>query len=194
MLVHANTLVSLDVLDTDFVCNLSACKGACCVEGESGAPLDAEEIEIIAENLEQIKPFMSRLGLKLLEQKGFWEKDTDGDLVTNCLDGKACLFAINEGGIHKCSIEKSFLAGKIEFKKPISCHLYPVRLAKVGEYMAINYSKWDVCDPACKLGASLQVPVYRFLKESLVRKFGQEWYDGLDEIAQEFNSVGGEEE
>jgi hypothetical protein len=193
MLVHENTLVSLDVLDTDFVCNLSACKGACCVEGESGAPLDVEEIEIIAENLEQIKPFMSRLGLKLLEKKGFWEKDTDGDLVTNCLDGKACLFAINEGGIYKCAIEKSFLAGKITFKKPISCHLYPVRLAKVGNYLAVNYSKWEVCDPACKLGTSLQVPVYRFLKESLVRKFGQEWYDGLDEIAQEFNSVGGEE-
>jgi len=186
MLVHENTLISLDVVEKDFVCNLSACKGACCIEGESGAPLEEEEIKIIEENLGEIKPFMARKALKLLEEKGFWEKDTDGDLVTNCLSGKACIFAITENGIYKCSIEKAYLAGKIEYKKPISCHLYPIRLAQVGEYRALNYSKWEVCDPACKLGASLQVPVFKFLKEALVRKFGENWYQGLEEIAGEY--------
>jgi hypothetical protein len=188
MLVHENTLVSLDLIEKDFVCNLSACKGACCVEGESGAPLDEEEINIIADNIDEIKPHMTRKALKLLDKKGFWEKDTDGDLVTNCLDGKACIFAITEGGIYQCSIEKAFNAGKINYKKPISCHLYPIRLANVGEYKALNYSKWDVCDPACKLGASLQVPVFKFLKDALVRKFGENWYNGLEQIAKEYQS------
>jgi len=188
MLVHDNTLISLDLIEKDFVCNLSACKGACCVEGESGAPLDEGEIKIIADNINKIKPYMTSQALELLDEKGFWEKDTDGDLVTNCLDGKACIFAITEGDVYKCSIEKAYNAGDINYKKPISCHLYPVRLAKVGEYQALNYSKWEVCDPACKLGESLKVPVFKFLKEALVRKFGDSWFEGLEEIAGEYLS------
>jgi len=186
MIVHENTLVSLDLLEKDFVCNLSACKGACCVEGESGAPLDEEEIGIIEENLEAIKPFMEARSVKLLQKRGFWEKDTDGDLVTLCHNGRACIFAITEAGIYKCAMEKAYLAGKTKWPKPISCHLYPVRLAKVGEYRALNYSKWEVCDPACQLGASLKVPVFKFLKDALVRKFGENWYKGLEEIAGEY--------
>ncbi len=186
MLLHENTLISLDVLEKEFVCNLSACKGACCVEGDSGAPLEPEEIEIIAENLKEIKPFMDRKSLAVLDKKGFYEKDKEGDLVTNCLNGKACIFAITENGIYKCAIEKAFIAGKISFKKPVSCHLYPIRIAKVGEYKALNYSKWEVCSPACTFGKSLKVPVFKFLKEALVRKFGEEWFDGLEEIAAQY--------
>jgi len=186
MLLHENTLVSLDLLEKEFVCNLSACKGACCVEGDSGAPLELSEIEILKDNIEQIKPFMDEKSIKLLEQKGFYEKDTDGDLVTNCLNGKECIFAITENGVYRCSIEKANEAGKIDFKKPVSCHLYPVRISKTGDYDAVNFSKWEICNPACELGASLKVPVYKFLKESLVRRFGEEWYEGLEQIAKEY--------
>ena len=186
MLVHENTLVSLDILEKEFVCNLSACKGICCVEGESGAPLDKSEINVIAENLHEIKPFMDEKALKLLDKKGFYERDSDGDLVTNCLNGKACVFATSDAGVYKCAIEKAYLAGKISFQKPVSCHLYPARISKVGESEAVNFSKWEICNPACELGASLKVPVYRFLKDGLVRKFGLEWYEGLEQIAKDF--------
>ena len=185
MLVHENTLVSLDVLEKDFVCNLSACKGICCVEGESGAPLERSEINEIADNLEKIKPFMDEKALKLLDKKGFYERDSDGDLVTNCLNGKACIFATAEEGVYKCAIENAYRAGISSFQKPVSCHLYPIRVSKVGENEAVNFSKWEICNPACELGASLKVPVYRFLKDGLVRKFGIEWYEGLEEIANE---------
>jgi hypothetical protein len=190
MLLHENTLISLDVLEKEFVCNLSACKGACCIEGESGAPLEKEEVGIIEENLAEIRPFMARKSLEFLEKNGFHEYDRDGDLVTKCLDGRACIFAINEKGIYSCAIEKAYIAGKISYKKPISCHLYPIRIAKVGEYKALNYSKWEVCNPACSLGRSLKVPVFRFLKEALVRRFGEDWFAGLEEVAAEYSKSG----
>jgi hypothetical protein len=186
MLLHDNTLISLDLLEKEFVCNLSACKGACCIEGESGAPLEEEEISIIAQNLEGIKPYMDSRALNLLTQEGFHEYDRDGDLVTKCLNGRECIFAITEEGIYKCAIEKACNEGKSTFKKPVSCHLYPVRVAKVGDYVALNYNKWEVCDPACSLGNSLKVPVFKFLKDALVRRFGTDWYQGLEEIAHEY--------
>jgi hypothetical protein len=191
MLLHENTLISLDLLEKEFVCNLDKCKGACCVEGESGAPLDVEEIGLISEDIESIKPYMEPRSRDLLEKDGFHEYDKDGDLVTRCMNGRACIFAITENGIYKCAIEKAFNDGKTSFRKPLSCHLYPVRISKVGEFLALNYSKWEVCDPACKLGRSLKVPVYKFLKESLERGFGAEWYQGLVEIAAEYTKQQG---
>jgi hypothetical protein len=188
MILHENTLVSLDVLEEEFVCNLSQCKGACCVEGDSGAPLLAEEIGQIEANIEAVKPYMTPQALELLEKKGFYETDQDGDLVTNCLNGRDCVFANIENGSYKCAIEKAYEKGESTYKKPISCHLYPVRVAQVGEYEALNYNRWSVCSPACKLGAELKMPVYKFLKPALIRKYGEDWYAQLELIAEEFIS------
>ena len=186
MLLHENTLVSLDVIEEEFVCNLSACKGECCVEGEFGAPLDEEEIAIIDKELPNILPYLTDAGAKKIKKEGFHELDTDGDIVTKCIKGRDCVFAISEKGVYKCGIEKAYEEGKTKFMKPISCHLYPIRLDKVGEYTALNYSRWDICSPACKQGKVLKVPIYKFLKYSLERKFGVEWYAGLEHIASEY--------
>ncbi|MGZ5243953.1 MAG: DUF3109 family protein [Bacteroidia bacterium] len=186
MIVHENTLLSLDLFENEFVCNLSKCKGSCCVEGEYGAPLLEEEIPVIEENLEAIKPFMSPKMRKSVEKNGFYESDPDGDLVTKCMSGRDCVFAVNEDGIYKCAMENAFLAGKTNFHKPISCHLYPIRIAQVGEFEALNYSRWDICDDACSLGKQLQVPVFKFLKNPLIRKYGENWYKELEFIATEF--------
>lgn len=183
MIIHENTLISEDILEKEFVCNLSACKGACCVEGDYGAPLLDEELNDIDRNLEAIKPYMTARGRSRIEEGGYSELDPDGDLVTKCIGGRDCVFAISEGGIYKCAIEKAYEEGKSDFRKPVSCHLYPVRISEVGEYLALNYSRWDICSPACSLGEKLRVPVYRFLKEPLIRKFGAGWYHSLEEIA-----------
>jgi hypothetical protein len=186
MLVHHNTLISLDILEEDFVCNLSKCKGACCVEGEFGAPLEYGELEIIEKEIEAILPYLTSVAQKQIREKGFHEIDIDGDLVTQCISGRDCVFAISEAGIYKCGIEKAYEAGKLSYKKPISCHLYPIRVSAVGDYIALNYSRWDICSDACKLGAELKVPVYKFLKGPLVRRFGEEWYEGLEAITTEY--------
>lgn len=194
MIQHKKTLISEEIIENEFVCNLTACKGACCIEGEYGAPLDKDELEIISNDLEKIKPYLSRASVKLLDEKGFHEKDPDFDDVTTCLPDGECVFAVYENGMHKCGIEKANLEGKTEFRKPISCHLYPIRLNKVGNYTALNYNRWHICSPACKLGKEYNVPVYQFLQEALVRKFGQLWYDEMEEIAIEYQNWQNEEE
>src|SRR5690606_37102905 len=141
---------------------------------------------LIEENLEAIKPFMTKKALKSLGKNGFYETDEDGDLVKKCLSGRDCVFAVNEDGTYKCAIENAFNAGKSTFHKPISCNLYPIRIAEVGEFEALNYSRWDICDDACSLGKQLQVPVYKFLKNPLIRKYGEDWYNELEFIATEF--------
>ena len=191
MILHENTLISEDIFENEFVCNISKCKGSCCVEGEFGAPILDEEIKIIESHLDKIKPYMNEAGLKVLNRNGFYEYDVDKELVTTCVKGRDCLFAISEEGIYKCAIEKAHDAGEIDFKKPISCHLYPIRIEQLTDYEALNYSRWDICSPACSLGASLHVPVYVFLKDALVRKFGEEWYNELVEIGEGYRrSIG----
>jgi hypothetical protein len=184
MLIHGNTLISEDILEKEFVCNLSACKGACCVEGDYGAPLLESELEDIDRNLEAIKEYMTPEARKKIAKGGYSELDPDGDLVTKCISGRDCVFAISENGIYKCAMEKAYEDGKTDFHKPISCHLYPIRISEVGEYEALNYNKWEICSAACTLGKKLSVPVYSFLKGPLMRKYGAEWYKGLEEIAE----------
>lgn len=187
MIEHNDTLISLNVLEKDFVCNLAACKGRCCIEGDFGAPLEEDELDELNENLEGIMPYMDEEGLELLAQDGYSETDPDGDLVTTCRSDGACVFATqDEKGVYACSIELAHKEGKSSFKKPISCHLYPIRLNSVASYTALNYSSWDICDPACKLGSELNVPVYKFLKEPLIRRFGKEYYQDLEAIAIEY--------
>ncbi len=185
MLAIQKTLVSLDLLERHFVCDLNACKGACCVKGDAGAPLTEEEINLLEDLVDDILPFLDDEGKEMIAQKGVFEIDTDGDKGTSLLENGRCAFAlVDDNGMVSCGIEKAELAGKIDFKKPISCHLYPVRITEHAAYDAVNYNKWSICKPACDCGAKLNVPLYRFLKSALVRKYGEEWYQELEMIDQ----------
>lgn len=186
MIIIDDTLISEELLDKKFVCDLAACKGACCEEGDLGAPLDIEEIDAIEANLKGIRPFMSAAGLKLLDQEGFYEAAPGEELVTTTIDGKACVFAIQDDTqTWKCAIELAHKAGQSDFLKPISCHLYPIRIEKLKNYEGLNYDQWGICSPACACGDRLEVPVYKFLKGPLVRKYGADWFDALEAVAAE---------
>jgi len=185
VLLHDDVIVSFEVIQKEFVCNLSACKGACCVEGDYGAPLEKAELEVIEKDLDVIRPYLSDASNRLLDERGFHEMDAEGELATTCLPKGECVFVIEENGMYKCGIEKAHEDGKTQFKKPVSCHLYPIRISDVGEYKALNYHKWDICNAACKLGQSLEVPIYLFLKEPLERRFGKQWFSELEEIVAE---------
>lgn len=184
MIIHENTLLSEDLFEKHFICDLSKCKGACCVEGDYGAPVTPEEIKTLEDIIPLLEPYLTKEGLDVIKAKGVSEKDRDGDLVTTCLPTGECSFAIYDNGILGCGIEKAWKAGAVDFQKPLSCHLYPIRVNKVAEYDALNYHRWEICKPACKLGEEHQVPVYRFLKGALVRAYGEEWYNELDAIAE----------
>jgi len=180
-------LVSDAVVEEQFICNLSACKGACCVEGDTGAPLEKEEIETLDNIYEAVKPFLSEIGKETIEAKGKYQYYKEAEEFGTMLqpDG-ACAFVIKENGITKCGIEKAYLAGKTDFKKPISCHLYPIRVEAKEEleFHAMNYDKWDICSAACTLGKKEQLPVYKFLKEAIIRKYGEDFYEELDAAAE----------
>ena len=181
MILVGNAVLSQDIEDKFFVCDLLACKGACCVEGDAGAPLEEEETKILEEIYPQVKPYLSEEGKKFIESQGTWVNDKDGDKVTPTIaNNKECAYAIyDQKGILKCGIEQAYLDGKVSFKKPISCHLYPIRITKYDQFDAVNYDRWEICDPACNLGQSLQIPLYRFLKDALIRKYGEAWYEQL---------------
>lgn len=188
MIAIQNTLISEDILEKEFVCDLSKCKGACCVEGDSGAPLLDSEIELLSSNYDAIEPYLREEGKLSIAQSGKAVKDElDGEWVTPLVNNAECAYVIFENGTTKCGIEKAWEDGKTEFRKPISCHLYPIRISYYPSYDAINYHKWGICADACSLGAELKVPVYRFLKEALIRKYGENWFTELDLIAREWN-------
>jgi hypothetical protein len=184
MILIENTCISDDIEDQEFVCNLDKCKGACCVEGDSGAPLDEDELAILDEIYPEVAPYLTEAGKKVIAMEGTWTKDSDGDYVTPIINGRECAYAIyDKKGILKCGIEEAYNDGKISYKKPISCHLYPIRVTKYEQYHALNYDRWEICSPACSLGQQLKVPVYKFLKDPLVRAYGEDWYRQLsDEI------------
>ncbi len=180
------TIVSEDILEKEFVCNLSACKGSCCIEGEAGAPLLQEETSILEDIYPKVKPFLRKEGIKAIETQGTWIKNDFDDLETPLVNDAECAYVtFNDKGHASCGIEDAYNQGIIKWKKPISCHLYPIRTRDYSEFSAVNYHKWEICDDACSLGKELQLPVYKFLKDALVRKFGQNWYDALDKIAEE---------
>lgn len=182
------TIVSEDVIEKDFVCNISACKGACCVDGEAGAPLDIAETKILEEIYPKVKPFLRKEGIAVIEAEGTWVKSEWGELETPLIDGADCAYVIfDDKKTALCGIEEAYNSGAIDWKKPISCHLYPVRVKDYSEFSAVNYHKWEICDDACTLGKELQVPVYKFVKQALIRKFGQNWYDELEKVAANYN-------
>ena len=181
-----NKIVSTEIFERKFVCDLKACKGACCIEGDDGAPLEKEEVDIIEENLDKIKPFMRREGVEAVEKGGVSYLDRHDEPVTTLVDQRECAFVFfDDEGISKCSIEQAYLEGEINYKKPISCHLYPIRVKKFDNLEALAYDEWNICKSACACGDKLDVPVYRFLKEPLVRAYGQAFFDDLLLVDQE---------
>lgn len=186
MIVLQNTVISDDVRDKFFVCNLEKCKGACCVEGDLGAPLEESELQILQDNYEHIKPYLSRKGREAIEEQGLYIKDWENDFSTPTIKDRECAYAIYDESLTlKCGIEQAYLDGKISWKKPISCHLYPIRITKYDGFEALNYDKWGICSAACSFGEELGVPVYKFLKEPLVRKYGENWYNELETLVEE---------
>ena len=187
MIAIQNTIVSDDLLDKKFVCDLNACKGECCVAGESGAPLEQDELPILLEILDKVKPYMNKKGTKAIEKNGPYVLDSDGDYTTTLVgsEGECAFVVFDENKIAKCAIEQAYNDGVIDWKKPISCHLYPIRITSYKTYDALNYHKWSVCKPACECGAKLDVPVYQFLKGPLIRKYGEDWFNELQQIDSE---------
>ncbi len=186
MIQIGDKIVSTELFDNHFVCHLEKCRGMCCVYGDAGAPLTEEETKTLEENLEKIKPFLRGGGLQAIEEKGPWEFDDDGDRVTPLMGQDDCAYSIIDNGIARCGIENAFYSDAIDFRKPISCHLYPIRLSKIGANIALNYHRWEVCKPARKLGKDYDMPVFRFLKDALIRAFGTEFYDELENVYTEW--------
>lgn len=179
------TLISEELLENEFVCNLNACSGACCVDGDSGAPLEAHETGVLNEIFDQVKPFLRPEGIRAIKEQGTFVQGEDGEWETPLIDGGECAYVVySKDGIAKCGLEEAYDKGATLWKKPISCHLYPVRVKEYSEFTAVNYHKWAICDAACALGKELTVPVYKFVKEALLRKFGEEWYRQLQAVAQ----------
>ena len=177
-------IISFDVFEKKFVCDLSTCKGACCVEGDAGAPLTNKELDVLPYIYDQVKPYMRTEGIVEIEKQGFFVVDGDGDNTTPLVNNKECAFVVfDENEVARCTIEQAYNDGKIDFKKPISCHLFPIRIKEYRDFDAVNYEAINICKPACDCGEQLQVPVYSFLKEPLIRLYGEEWYGKLIEAA-----------
>ena len=174
-------IVSDDILTECFACDIARCKGECCVDGNSGAPLEMEEADILEEEYENYKPYMTPEGIESVERQGFMVVDFDGDYTTPLVDDAECAYSYRENGITLCAIEKAFREGKCSFRKPISCHLYPIRLINLSNgTIGLNYHRWNVCSPACENGRRLGIPVYKSLREPIIRRFGEEFYKALE--------------
>lgn len=185
-----NAIVALDIIEENFLCDLSACMGECCVEGESGAPLEKEEVAVLEEILPLVWDDLSPEAQKVIQKTGVAYKDTDGEMVTSIVNGKDCVFTYyDEKGICKCAIEKAHKEGKTDFYKPISCHLYPIRLQKYRDFTAVNYHRWSVCKAAVALGNKEGLKIYQFLKTPLIRKFGEAWYNELCIAVDEYKKM-----
>lgn len=187
MVIIEGKLVSDEILERKFICNLNACKGACCWKGDYGAPLEEAELQTLEAIYEDIKPFISPRGQKAIEEKGkyqFYTTDDVNEWGTTLLEDEACVYMTLKDGVAQCGIEAAYNAGVTDFKKPISCHLYPIRISTNKEtgFEALNYDEWDICQAACTLGEKEQMPVYQFLKEAIHRKYGADFYNQLEGV------------
>lgn len=186
MVQVGDVIVSFDVLKERFCCDLEACQGQCCVEGDAGAPLSAEEQAEIEALLPEIIDDLTPEARQVIAEQGVAYRDRTGDLVTSIVNGRDCVFCCTlPDGCVGCAIERAFREGRVGFMKPVSCHLYPIRVGDYGVYKALNYNRWDVCKAAVLKGEQLDLPVYKFLREPLIRRFGEEWYAELELVANE---------
>jgi len=185
MIIIGNKIISDDIVHQKFVCDLNACKGACCVEGDYGAPLEFDELPILDEIYEKVKPFLTDKGIQAIENQGKYVQVSEPDkYATTLIDNQPCAYYYQDKGISYCGIEKAWMEGIIDFRKPISCQLYPIRVEKAPNDMEIlNYDQWDICGAACANGRKKDVRVYQFLKEPLIRKYGLDFYDELEAAA-----------
>ena len=183
-------IVSVDILTTDFLCDVARCKGICCVEGNAGAPLEMDEMDVLEELYPIYEKYMTPEGREAIERDGFAVVDIDGDLTTPLVNDAECAYSYNEGGVTLCAIEKAYLAGECSWRKPISCHLYPIRVAKFsnGTY-GLNFHRWNVCASAFECGRKVGVPAYKMLKEAITRAFGEEFYAALEAAEQHIKSL-----
>lgn len=190
MVEIGDTIVSFDLFEQQFCCDLDICKGQCCVEGDAGAPLEMDEIAKLEEVLPVIWNDLSEAARKVVDAQGVAYSDAEGDLVTSIVNRRECVFSYIDfaEGVCKCAIEKAYHEGKTSFYKPISCHLYPIRLKKFKDFTAVTYHRWSVCSCAETKGHKLQLPVYKFLKTPLIRRFGEAWYKELEEAAKAYEA------
>lgn len=186
MIQIGEQIVSLDIIEKEFCCDLSKCKGICCIEGDAGAPLTDAEVADYEKNIEKILPYLSEKNQSVLKEKGVFYLDEEGEKVTMLVDNAECAFVEHKDGILFCGIEHAFRDGKISVQKPISCHLYPIRCHQYRDFEALNFHSWNVCSDAVCKGRNEQIKVYQFLKEPLIRKYGKEWYDELCEVAKQW--------
>lgn len=174
------TLISSQIGEVCFCCDLAVCKGACCIEGDAGAPLSEQEISILEDNIAAIKAFMTPEGVQEVEKNGVFEYDHDMNYVTPLVNHRECAFVIYEDEKAVCAIEKSWIAGVQAFRKPVSCHLYPIRITNYDDFDAINYHEWHICRAAITKGRELNIPLFQFVKDALIRKYGKEWFDDFE--------------
>lgn len=188
MLQIQDTLVSLDLAEEYFCCDLDQCLGACCIEGDAGAPLELDEIERLEEVLPEIEGDLLPRAADEIRESGVAYTDEEGDLVTTIIDGRNCAFSCYaEGGKCLCAIDKAYREGRVKWRKPISCYLYPLRLTKYPTFTAVNYHRWKICRPAVANGRRLGIRLYQAMKEPLIERFGEEWYDELCEACEAWN-------
>ena len=187
MIKIRNTLISQDILEKNFCCDLSKCHGACCIKGDAGAPLQEEETKLLPKIIHKIKPYLSQKGIDSIEQQGTHVIDDENETVTPLIEGKECAYVIFENNIARCGIEKAYFDGAVKFRKPISCYLYPVRIKKYEQFIAVNYDQWDICKPAREKGEEIKLPVYVFVKDALRERFGKEWYKMLQAASEKIS-------
>ncbi len=186
MLQIGEVIVSFDLLEKRFCCDLAVCKGICCIEGDYGAPLEEGEIEEIRKNFPSVRKYMTSEGIRAVASQGFAVKDCEGEWTTPLVHQRECAYAIQENGCCWCALEKAWTEKKSSFRKPESCHLYPVRITQYAGFEAVNYHKWKICTAARQRGEREGIPVYRFLKEPLIARYGEEWYEELEYAAGEY--------
>ncbi len=183
MIVIGDIIVSDEIKEKHFVCHLDKCKGECCVQGDGGAPLTKEEVDILPKIYEQVKPYLTKEGIETIEKVGYVNQEEGEDYLATPLrksDGACAYVNWGKDGTTYCGIERAHTDGKIEFQKPVSCHLYPIRVKEHEDFTAVNYHEWDICSPACSFGKELGVPLYQFVKKPLIRRFGLDFYKALE--------------
>lgn len=189
MIEIGKTIVSLDVLESKFCCNLDHCKGACCVDGDSGAPLTAEEADFIEKLYPDFIEYLSEENIAEIAKQGFSLIDRDGDLVTPIIGNNECVYTFRDDkGITLCAIERAWFEKKIEFRKPVSCHLFPIRVTEYKRFDGVNYERLKICKPGRMCGKSADLPLWKYLEVPLIRKYGEAWYQELKLVAENLPS------